>query len=157
MGLRFHILAAAVLLVASLSASCSRPDQIETFVRARHRDANGMYTMKVDMSDSLATYDFTLFTRIDCRPKKFLGLEDSFGVGAVWTSPDSTEYREFFYIPKEKFSDPTAFSKAYKLPYRTGVVPNKPGIWTVSFLVLSDAAEYMNGMGLICNINREDD
>lgn len=154
MNLRNHIYA-AVVLVAALLCSCTRPDQTETYVGVRHRNADGMYSMTVDMSDSLASYDFTIFTRLDLRKSRFETLEDSIGVGAEWMAPDSTRYREFFYIPKDSFSSSTSFSKDYFLPYRRGVVPNLPGVWTVSFLVMGEAAEYMNGMGLICKTNRE--
>lgn len=144
------------VLVAALLASCSRPDRYEAFVKARKVSADGMYTMKVDMSDSLATYDFTIATRIDCRRKIFDALESPIGVGAVWISPDSTEFREFFYVDKESYYNSTSFSKEYYLPYRRGVVPSQFGEWTVSFLVLGDAAKYINGVGIVCDINREE-
>ena len=159
MGLRGnHIFSlVAAVFAAAVLFSCSRPDTFGTFVKSSHLDEEGMYTMTLDMSDSLAAYDFTLFTRLDCRRTKFAQLEDSFGVGVVWHAPDSTEYREFVYIPKDSFCASTPFSKSYYLPFRSGVVPTQPGEWTVSFLVLSDAAKYMNGMGIMCNINREEE
>lgn len=151
-----HIVASA-LLVAAMLSSCSRPVQVETYVGARHRNADGMYSMTVDMSDTLASYDFTIFTRLDLRKSQFEQLDGSIGVGAEWVAPDSTRYREFFYIPKDSYSSSTSFSKDYFLPYRRGVVPNLPGVWTVNFLVMGDAAKYMNGMGLICNIDIEEE
>ena len=153
--MRNHIVA-AVVFMATLLCSCPRPEQTESYVGVRHRNADGMYSMTVDMSDTLASYDFTIFTRLDLRKSKFEQLEDSIGVGAEWVAPDSTRYREFFYIPKDSYTASTSFSKDYFLPYRRGIVPNVPGVWTVSFLVMGDAAQYMNGMGLICKTIREE-
>lgn len=150
--MRNHIVALAVFMTA-MFASCSRPSQTEAFVKARHIDERGMYTMKVAMPDSLATYDFSLITRIDCRRKVFDQLESPIGIGAVWVAPDSTEFREFFYMDKDSYGNWTSFSKDYCIPYRKGVVPSQYGDWTVSFLVLGDAAKYINGMGIICKSN----
>lgn len=156
MGNRNHIIALAAFIVfigVALLSSCSRPGQTEAFVKARHVDERGMYTMMVPMHDSLVTYDFSIFTRIDCRRKVFEQLESPIGIGAVWVSPDSTEYREFFYLDKGSYNNWTSFSRDYCLPYRTGVVPSQYGDWTVSFLVLGDAAKYINGMGIISKMN----
>ena len=44
--------------VAAAGVSCSRPVSYEKFVSVEDREANGLYSFSIDLSDSLCTYDF---------------------------------------------------------------------------------------------------
>jgi len=144
-----------VALSAALLASCSQPDSVDRFVRASKAENGNRFSFTVDMSDTTATYDLTIYTRLTCSRKHFSELEDALGMGAVWMSPDSVEYREFFCIPKASFSNQTSFSHSYRLSYRSGLIPVTPGVWDLSFVVLSEAAGYLDGIGLTCRKNIE--
>ena len=150
------LIPAVMVLSAAFMQSCSQPDTVDRFLSRSAAGQGNVFSFKVDMSDSAATYDLAIYTRIDCSSRRFEEVEDAIGIGAEWMSPDSVSYREFFYLPKSSFSDATAFSHSYRKSYRSGLVPVQPGIWTLSFVVLSDALKYMDGLGLVCRKNTEE-
>ena len=51
--------------VGAAGVSCSRPVSYEKFVSVEDREANGLYSYTIDLSDSLCTYDVSFYSRID--------------------------------------------------------------------------------------------
>ena len=149
--LRTALLAAAVLAAAVIS--CRKPSSYEQFIRA-DRAEGGEYVFCLDMSDTLACYDVSLYTRVDAaffaaaRPSRQLRLEISWIAPVM---PDST--------PVMPDPDRASLSETVYLPYggragsahlyRSGVKPSPAGEWTVAVRPL-DAPKGLRGMGIIC-------
>ena len=136
--------------ILSLS-SCTRPASTEDYLGLSGKGTDGYYHFTVDMSDSLSTYDFWLYSRIDCNHVRLSSLRD-FPMEVTWVSPDSTKYREKVYFSVHDSVEGSDFySNQYRLPYRLGVVPVKNGIWEM--MVKIDADEHFpgfRGIGLVC-------
>ena len=131
-------------LIAALSA-CSEPASFEEFVRADMAE-NGVYEFVLDLSDSLSTYDISLFTKVDApvmgriRASSSMGLEIAWKEGGAITPALS----ETVYLPYG--------GKAGASLYRSGVKPSSPGSWTVSVRPV-DPPSGLRGIGIICKRN----
>lgn len=153
LGLRhlFRSLTMAVMAAVALS-SCVRPTSTESYIKLHDKSEDGLYHFELDMSDSLATYDVTFYTRIDCNNVKMASLRD-FPMEITWVAPDSVrKFREKVYFP---IHDETAssgfYSNQYVVPYRTGLDPISHGIWQLTVKI--DADEHLpgfRGLGVIC-------
>ena len=127
----------AIVLTLLLAVACREPATSEVFI-----PAPGPYTFTLDLSDSLASYDIALFTRIDAHGEAAL---DELPIIAVWTAPDySSEddvfsnpyytFTEVFYLPLEA-SRSSYFSRQVWHRYRKGVRPGIYGDWQLSLSV----------------------
>ena len=96
---------------------------MEKFVKGE-----GPYTFFVDMSDSTASYDFDLYTRVDA-PVDSLRKLAALPLQVTWTSPTFHVFREEVYLPME--GKMSLFSKQVRAPYRAGVRPEEWGPWQV--------------------------
>ena len=83
---------------------------VEKFVKGE-----GPYTFFVDMSDSTATYDFDLYTRVDA-PVDSLRKMTALPLRVTWTSPSFHVFREDVYLPLE--GKTSLFSRQVRVPYR---------------------------------------
>ncbi len=119
---------------------------VEKFVKGE-----GPYTFFVDMSDSTASYDFDLYTRVDA-PVDSLRKLAALPLQVTWTSPTFHVFREEVYLPME--GKMSLFSKQVRAPYRAGVRPEEWGPWQVVVRV-QDPPEGLCGMGLIVAKNRD--
>ena len=81
---------------------------VEKFVKGE-----GPYTFFVDMSDSTASYDFDLYTRVDA-PVDSLRKLAALPLQVTWTSPTFHVFREEVYLPME--GKMSLFSPASILP-----------------------------------------
>ena len=155
---RTALLAAAVLTAAV--SSCRKPSSYEQFIRA-DRAEGGEYVFCLDMSDTLACYDVSLYTRVDAaffaaaRPYRQLRLEISWiapvmpdsspvlpDATLVMPDPDRASLSETVYIPYGGRGGSAHL-------YRSGVKPSPAGEWTVAVRPL-DAPKGLRGMGIIC-------
>lgn len=119
---------------------------VEKFVRGE-----GPYAFLVDMSDSTATYDFDLYTRVDA-PADSLRKMGALPLQVTWTSPSFHVFREDVYLPMEGRT--SLFSRQIRAPYRAGVRPEEWGPWQVSIRV-SDPPEGLCGLGLVVARKRD--
>lgn len=146
-----------LFIVAALFAvlcGCGRPTSSEQFVKLGAKDADGLYHYKVDLSDSLCTYDVLFYSRIDCNNVKLAGVRD-FPMTVTWISPDDRKYSEKVYFKVRKDSeDEDFYSNQYMIPYRTGLVPVQWGEWKITVRIDSDRyIPGFRGLGLICRKN----
>ncbi len=127
-----------LLSIAIALSCCSRPAFSDWFIPSSEAVDN-IYDFSCQMADSLGSYDFSFYTRVD-------GVWDrSIRLDAVWHSPDGGQFSETAYLRPESKSEGIQ-------PYRSGVEPSAPGDWRLTVLV-PDAPEGFLGLGLICKEN----
>ena len=129
-----------ILITLLVFTGCREPMSVEKFVKGE-----GPYTFFVDMSDSTATYDFDLYTRVDA-PVDSLRKMTALPLQVTWTSPSFHVFREDVYLPLE--GKTSLFSRQVRVPYRVGIRPAEWGSWQVMVRV-PDAPEGLCGMGLV--------
>lgn len=136
-------------VVASVLSSCSAPSSYEEFIRADAADSLGRFCFTLDMSDSLSSYDVSLYMRLDASDEKFETLP-SVRVDASWLSPSGVVSDETVYIPKGSFVNHVGYARDCKVLYRSGIVPPESGKWTL-MLSLPSVAECsgFRGIGVI--------
>lgn len=141
-----HRLLVWSLLIVPVFSSCRKPSVYERFVQNNDCTEAGVYDFVVDMSDSLATYDVSLYTRVD---GDHSGENTSVGVlvDVAWKSPSGIVYSEKVYFP---FSEGTEFfSRQAVMPYRVDTVPVEYGLWELSLRPQVDIAG-LRGWGVKC-------
>lgn len=121
-----------------LLASCARPAQTESFIRADGAE-DGVYSFPVDMTDSLATYDFWFYSRLAAGRKSNLELRVS------WTAPSGRSLYETVYMG-------ALDSRGVRELYRSGMVPAEYGEWKLNVRPVDPGKEFL-GLGLICRRN----
>ena len=132
-----------VILLTLLAVSCQEPFSTEMFI-----PGDGPYAFTVDMTDSTATYDFDLYTRLDGNPEDLIPLKGTL-LRAEWRSPSDSVFVEKIYLPltgtRQSF-----FSRQIYEPYRADVRPAEPGLWTLS-LRQEDRSQVVpfRGLGLV--------
>ena len=134
------------LIAFAALAGCREPMSVEKFVKGE-----GPYTFFVDMTDSTATYDFDLYTRVDA-PLDSLRKLQALPLTVTWTSPTFHVFKEDVYLPME--GKTSLFSKEVRAPYRAGVRPEEWGQWVVGVRV-NNPPEGLCGMGLTVARKRE--
>lgn len=122
----------ALLLAGS---ACVRPDTMEMFVSSSKAE-DGVYIFDFELPDTLATYDFSFFVRVD-GPQL-----DSLPLKVMWLDPAGESFTETVYM------DP---GKEVEL-YRKDVVPVRAGDWRICVRP-SVTSEGFRGLGLICKEN----
>ena len=143
--------------VAAAGVSCSRPVSSEKFVSVEDREANGLYSFSIDLSDSLCTYDVSFYSRIDAIRFKEMHSRD-FSLMVTWTAPSGQRYRETVYFgPFDESAGSDPYSRQYVKPYRRSLVPVEFGTWDIEVLVNSGAeVPGFRGLGIICKKNLPD-
>ena len=151
----FCIMMLAAVAVAGIS--CSRPVSYEKFVSVEDREANGLYSFSIDLSDSLCTYDVSFYSRIDAIRFKEMHSRD-FSLMVTWTAPSGQRYRETVYFgPFDESAGSDPYSRQYVKPYRRSLVPVEFGTWDIEVLVNSGAeVPGFRGLGIICKKNLPD-
>ena len=134
------------LLLCILLTGCREPMSVERFVKGE-----GPYTFFVEMSDSTASYDFDLYTRVDA-PADSLRKLAALPLQVTWTSPTFHVFREEVYLPMD--GKMSLFSKQVRAPYRAGVRPEEWGPWQLVVRV-QDPPEGLCGMGLVVTRKRD--
>lgn len=144
--------AAAALVAVTLIPACARPSSTEEFVKLSGRSDDGLYRFELDMSDSLSAYDVSFYSRIDCNSVRLVSFRD-FPMVITWISPDGVrKYHEKVYFPiHEETVGSSFYSKQYLIPYRSGLVPVRHGVWHLSVEVeADDHIPGFRGLGVIC-------
>lgn len=156
----FRRLLCVLAPVALFVVSCRPPATSEVFI-----PAPGPYVFTLDMSDSLASYDVAIFTRIDAH-EETLAAMGQLPVTAVWTAPDYTmkddifgnryyTFTESFYLPLEG-ARRSYFSRQVWHSYRKGVRPGIFGDWQLT-LSVPDSVQIRGFRGLGVELFRIDD
>lgn len=124
------------MLAVMLSAlACSAPTDTEIFIR-RDQSSAGVYVFDFPMTDSLACYDISFFSRAESETLKSVELT------VLWLSPSGESDNETVYMRE-------ITRRGTEEVYREGVRPAEPGNWRIS--VRPDVNEKdIAGLGLIC-------
>lgn len=134
------------LLTVSLMLSCSAPLTMEDFRSMDDRDSLGRFSYELDMSDSLAVYDISFYTRLDQSAKDFADGSDVC-VDIEFVSPSGATFSEVVYIPHSSFSSRRKGTYDCLVEYRIGSVPVEWGVWKMNLTVPQTYG--MRGMGVI--------
>lgn len=118
----------------SLLAGCVRPLSYEQFVRS-DQATDGVYSFDVDMSDSLSSYTVSFYSKVDRKKPVDVPLQ------VLWTSPSGKEYSESVYMKMGQ-------RKGDREVYRSSLVPNEFGDWTICVTSLNDLKGF-RGIGII--------
>lgn len=146
-----HILISALFVAVAFSLfSCSEPQSYEEFVRTGSKDEDGLYRFTLNMSDSLAVYDLSFYSRIECGNGKLAELRD-FPLDITLQSPSGRKYWEKVYFPVHQSSKGSNFySHQYILPYRSGIIPDEAGEWELAVRIDADGhIPGFRGLGVI--------
>ena len=139
-------LSLSIAVCVFLLGACREPRSVEQFI-----PGEGPFDFSFSMTDSTATYDFDLFTRIDASPEDLAAL-GSLPLAVTWTSPSGQRFTENVFFPLQGKS--SFFSRQVYQPYRAGVSPYEYGEWNVSvFIPVSARVPGMRGMGLVVTKN----
>ena len=130
-----------VLLTLCCVASCRRPEAMEQFLRV-DQSQNGIYPFSLDMSDSLARYTVSFYTAIDGKRQTV-----AVPLQVIWVSPSGKNYSETVYMK-------AGVRSGDREVYRSGIVPNEYGEWTLAIASLHDVKGF-RGIGVI--LEREAD
>ena len=133
------------LSALALTASCRRPASFEQFIRA-DETVSGSYVFTLFLDDSLASYDLSIYTKVDPPLMAADRPEVSLGLVVEWAEKNGfTALREKVYLP-------CGGAAGSNQPYRSGVRPSHPGEWTVSITPENPPAG-LRGIGMICKRN----
>ena len=137
-----------LILSALLALACTEPLSTEQFVLG-----GGPYVFPVDMTDSTATYDFDLYTRLDGDHEDLATLKGTL-LRAEWRSPSDSVFVEKIYLPLDG-TRRSYFSRQVYVPYRADMKPVQPGLWTLTFRQ-EDRMQMvpLRGLGLVVRKNR---
>ncbi|MGM9786928.1 MAG: hypothetical protein ACI3ZS_08850 [Candidatus Cryptobacteroides sp.] len=137
---------------ALILSGCSSLDKDVLYVPVTKADSLGRLQFILEMSDTTANYDISLYSRIDCRAKEFSKLAE-FPVGIDLISPSGKAYSETVYVPLDSFGGQGGSVHDFSVQYRTGAVPVEAGEWKM-YLSLPDISG-LHGMGVILKHNHE--
>lgn len=132
-------------VLALLAAACSEPASFEEFIRSDMAE-NGVYSFLLDMSDSLSSYDISLYTKVDAPVMGTVSSSSSVGLEISWKEGEAAPaLTETVYLPYEGEGGGASL-------YRSGVKPSSPGFWTVQVRPV-DPPPGFRGIGMICKRN----
>jgi len=124
-----------LLLAFLLLASCREPQSREYFQRV---SSDGEYSFDLELTDTLAAYNLSFYTKID-RPVFKRDTLVSFPMQIVWRSPSGRYFSETVYYPADSL----------RARYRSHLVPSEAGTWNVA-VTLPRQPEGLRGLGIIC-------
>lgn len=131
-----------VLLLLLGLVSCKAPASYEQFVRA-DQAVEGEYRFPLDLSDSTAVYDISLYTRVDPSLMASFREDEQLGLIISWFSSEREPVlRETVYLPY-------GGAKGSAALYRSGVKPSPAGEWSIVAEPVG-APEGLRGVGIIC-------
>ncbi|MGN1220200.1 MAG: hypothetical protein ACI4TU_04600 [Candidatus Cryptobacteroides sp.] len=144
-------LSLALLLALATLLSCSSPESVEIYVPVSKADGAGRLAFVADMSDTMSTYDFSIYARIDCSGRRFENIR-SFPLKIDMVSPSGKEYTETVYVPVSSFEDRNMSVHDFCETYRSASRPSEYGEWDI--YITPPSIDGLRGMGLIMKINR---
>ena len=136
-----------LILVFLSVLSCREPMSVETYIHSE----TGPYAFSVDMSDTTAVYDLTIYTRLD-GPHRYLESDFETPLTIYWRSPSDSLYSETVYLPLEG-EDENFYSRQLMVPYREDVSPVEAGVWALT-VTLPSPVPGLRGLGLMTTKRR---
>ena len=136
-----------LILIFLSVLSCREPMSVETYIHSE----TGPYAFSVDMSDTTAVYDLTIYTRLD-GPHRYLESDFETPLTIYWRSPSDSLYSETVYLPLEG-EDENFYSRQLMVPYREDVSPVEAGVWALT-VTLPSPVPGLRGLGLITTKRR---
>jgi hypothetical protein len=103
-----------------LAFACRQPASVEQFIAAP-----GPYAFALDLSDSTAVWDISLFSRVDA-----LDAPAELALDVTWTAPSEAVFTETVYLLLQ--AGTSFFSHEACVPYRSGVAPSERGVWALT-------------------------
>lgn len=125
-----------LITLVFLAFACRQPASVEQFIAAP-----GPYAFVLDLSDSTAVWDISLFSRVDA-----LDAPAELALDITWTAPSEAVFTETVYLPLQ--SGTSFFSHEACVPYRSGVAPSERGVWALTVTAL-EPPDGLRGMGLV--------
>ncbi len=146
-----RFLAIAVCLIAAFS--CTRPSSYEPFVLRENAEYGDTYNFDLDLSDSLAAYSLSFYTRFQRKAYHPFG-SDSLRLDMRWVSPSDSiiAVEDVLYVMSATI-DSTYTNKDCVWEYMPSLHLAESGRWRLKVQV-KDQPEYMRGLGII--LKRED-
>lgn len=132
--LAIRVCVAAVLLL--LFACCAPDAGYSQFVKITEAE-RGVYPFEVSVEDTLSTYTYSFYTRIDARPSN--NARNAMRLDVTWTSPSGRTAEETVYMDISKEAG----------VYRSGVRMREAGNWKFDVRV-PDVPNGFCGLGIIC-------
>lgn len=136
-----------LILIFLSVLSCREPMSVETYIHSE----TGPYAFSVDMSDTTAVYDLTIYTRLD-GPHRYLESDFETPLTIYWRSPSDSLYSETVYLPLEG-EDENFYSRQLIVPYREDVSPVEAGVWALT-VTLPSPVPGLRGLGLMTTKRR---
>ncbi len=136
-----------LILIFLSVLSCREPMSVETYIHSE----TGPYAFSVDMSDTTAVYDLTIYTRLD-GPHRYLESDFETPLTIYWRSPSDSLYSETVYLPLEG-EDENFYSRQLMVPYREDVSPVEAGVWALT-VTLPSPVPGLRGLGLMTTKRR---
>lgn len=130
--------------------ACSPTDSvISQFKRVDSRDAYGRFCFVADMSDTASTYAISLLSVFSCTDQRF-GTLSSLPVSVACVSPDSVMYEGTFHLVRDSVCDNSYYEKIISISLGSGLVPVKPGLWSLYVKMPEDSLRKyrLEGIGL---------
>ena len=120
-----------IILAVLLAASSCGSEVESSFVRSADAP-RGIYSLSVDLSDSLSSYDLSLYTRI----------EEPVTLEVSWVSPSlEVPLTDTVVVCPDR-------RKGVEVLYRSGVCPSEKGVWTLRIRPLPEP-EGFSGVGVV--------
>lgn len=110
----------SLITLVFLAFACRQPASVEQFIAAP-----GPYAFVLDLSDSTAVWDISLFSRVDA-----LDAPAELALDVTWTAPSEAVFTETVYLPLQ--AGTSFFSHEACVPYRSGVAPSERGVWALT-------------------------
>ena len=146
------IRAIVVAFVAAIAlVSCAAPAVSDKFCAISDRDSLGRFVYDLEMVDSLAKYDISFYTRVDCGEKSFDLMQD-IPIKVELLSPSGESFTEDLFWPKSRFDIERMGSYDSCVEYRLDCVPIEYGVWKMYLTVAP--VRGLCGMGVILSAKK---
>ena len=144
-----------ILLLALCAVACHRPASEESFVRTSERDEALRYAYVLDLSDSLVTYDVSLYASFDCSRRRFASFP-GMSLRMMWEAPDGPLFEEKVWLSPEDVTDRSAFSHHLMTVYRSDLEPQRYGRWRLYITAPEDVVTDYRLAGIGISVLRDE-
>ena len=93
----------AAILMLLLLAACHRPVMEETFVKVSDRDVLGRYGFRIDLADTLLTYDLDLLVGMACPDPGYAAFRQM-PLHLQWTAPSGQAFEETVWVGRKQLT-----------------------------------------------------
>ena len=143
----------AAILMLLLLAACHRPVMEETFVKVSDRDVLGRYGFRIDLADTLLTYDLDLLVGMACPDPGYAAFRQM-PLHLQWTAPSGQAFEETVWVRRKQLTDSTYYDKYFWVAYRHGLRPVEAGEWGLQLSIPENLTEGFNITGTGVRLTR---